>query len=86
MSEDQLKAFLEKVQTDTELKEKLKATTNPDEAIVIAKEAGFTISAEDLKKNQTNKVSDHEIEGAAGGSFQACMSRFCGKESVDFCN
>ena len=48
MSEEQLKAFLEKVKGDTSLQEKLKA----DAVTVIAKEAGFSISADDLKKAQ----------------------------------
>ena len=48
MSEEQLKAFLEKVKGDTSLQEKLKA----DAVTAIAKEAGFSISADDLKKAQ----------------------------------
>ena len=52
MSEEQLKAFLEKVQTDTNLQEKLKAA-HVDAALAIAKEAGFSIDADDLKKAQS---------------------------------
>ena len=62
MSEEQLKAFLEKVKGDTSLQEKLKA----DAVTAIAKEAGFSISADDLKKTQS-EISDEELEGAAGG-------------------
>jgi predicted ribosomally synthesized peptide with nif11-like leader len=67
MSEEQLKAFLEKVQSDTELQEKLKAATNADEPIVIAKEAGFEISLDDLKSAQS-EISDEELEEASGGT------------------
>ena len=69
MSEDQLKAFLEKVQGDTSLQEKLKAAASPEAAIEIAKDAGFSISAEDIQLMQlaTVEVSDDELEGAAGG-------------------
>ena len=64
MSEEQLKVFLEKVKADTSLQEKLKAAANPDAVVAIAKEAGFSISADDL----TNpKLSDEELEGVAGG-------------------
>ena len=66
MSEEQLKAFLEKVKGDTNLQEKLKAAANSDAVLAIAKEAGFSISAEDLTKAQS-EVSDDELEGAAGG-------------------
>ena len=44
MSEEQLKAFLEKVKGDTSLQQKLEAAANTDEVIAIAQEAGFMIS------------------------------------------
>ena len=69
MSEEQLNAFLEKVKTDTELQDKLKAAASPEAAIEIAKEAGFAITAEDIQSMQsaTVELSDEELEGAAGG-------------------
>ena len=66
MSEQQLKAFLEKVKGDTSLQEKLKAAVDADAVTAIAKEAGFSISAEDLTKDQY-ELSDEELEGVAGG-------------------
>ena len=66
MSEEQLKAFLEKVQGDTSLQEKLKAAADADAVTAIAKEAGFIISADDLTKAQS-ELSDEELEGVAGG-------------------
>ena len=66
MSEEQLKAFIEKVQGDDSLQEKLKAAANPDVVVSIAKEAGFSISADDLK-NAQSELSDEELEGVAGG-------------------
>ena len=68
MSEEQLKAFLEKVKADMSLQEKLKAAADSDAVLAIAKEAGFSISADDLK-NATSKVSDEELEGVAGGTI-----------------
>ena len=68
MSEEQLKAFLEKVKADTSLQEKLKAAGSNEAAIEIAKDAGFSITAEDIQSMQsaTVELSDEELEGAAG--------------------
>ena len=70
MSEEQLKAFLEKVKADTSLQEKLKAAASPEAAIEIAKDAGFAITAENIQLMQGNGriVSGEELEGAAGGN------------------
>ena len=51
MSEEQLKAFLEAVKADAGLQEKLKAAGDEDAVVVIAKAAGFVISAEELKRS-----------------------------------
>ena len=66
MSEEQLKAFLERVKGDSSLQEKLQAAADANAVAAIAKEAGFSISAEDLTKAQS-EVSDEELENAAGG-------------------
>ena len=66
MSEEQLKAFLAKVKSDTTLQEKLKAAGDVDAALAIAKEAGFSISADDLKNAQP-EISDTELESVTGG-------------------
>ena len=79
MSEEQLKAFLEKVKADTSLQEKLKAASDADGVVAIAKEAGFMISAEDLEKPV--KLSEEELEGVAGGSFLS----FCGGKTWRGC-
>ena len=66
MLEAQLKAFLEKVNGDTNLLGKLKAADD-DAVVSIAKEAGFSISADDLK-NAQSEISEEGLEGVAGGS------------------
>ena len=66
MSEEQLKAFLEKVKTDTSLQEQLNAATDADAVVEIAKASGFVISADDWNESQS-EVSDEELEAAAGG-------------------
>ncbi|MDB4677231.1 Nif11-like leader peptide family natural product precursor [Synechococcus sp. AH-551-B05] len=73
MSEEQLKAFLEKVQGDTSLQEKLKAAADANAVAAIAKEAGFSISADDLAKAQS-ELSDQELEGMAGGVIDILFS------------
>ena len=68
MSEEQLKAFIEKVKADTSLQEKLKAAADTDAVLAIAKEAGFSVSADDLKNAQSAfEMSHEELEGVAGG-------------------
>ena len=66
MSEEQLNAFLEKVKADTNLQERLNAASDADAVVAIAKAAGFVISAEELKRAQT-ELSEEELEGLAGG-------------------
>ena len=66
MSEEQLKDLLEAVKADAALQEKLKAATEPDTVVAIAKAAGFKISAEELKNDQAD-VSEDDLEGVAGG-------------------
>ena len=72
MTEEQLKAFLEKVKADTSLQEKLKAAADTNAVVAIAKEAGFSISADDLKMAQS-ELSEEELEGAAAAG---CAVRF----------
>ena len=66
MSEEQLKAFGEAIQVDAALQQKLEGITEPDAIVAIAKEAGFCISADELKKSQS-EISEEELEGLAGG-------------------
>ena len=68
MSEEQLKAFLEKVKAYTSLQEKLNGAADADTVVEIAKEAGFSITAEDIQSQSAKvELSDEELEGAAGG-------------------
>ncbi len=75
MSEDQLKAFVEKVKVDISLQEKLKVASDADAVVSIAKEEGFSISIDDIKAQLLElsdeagdvELSDEELEGVAGG-------------------
>ena len=65
MSEEQLKAFLEKVKGDTTLQDKLKAAKTPEEVVAIAKEHGHEFTADKI-----TELSEEELEGVAGGGTQ----------------
>ena len=78
MSAEQLTAFLEAVESDTSLQEKLSASTDgeidtPIEAaavVAIANEAGFTITVGDLLKADAQAImelNDEDLEKVAGG-------------------
>ena len=64
MSEEQLKAFIAKVQADTSLQEQLKV--EGADPVALAKAAGFSITKEDLTEHRQN-LSDDELEDVAGG-------------------
>jgi predicted ribosomally synthesized peptide with nif11-like leader len=49
MSEEQLKAFIEAVKADAGLQEQLNSSVDTDAVVAISKEAGFLISADELK-------------------------------------
>ena len=66
MSKEQLTAFLEAVKADAGLQEKLKASSDSDAVVAIAKDAGFSISTNDLKNGQS-ELSGQELESVAGG-------------------
>ena len=84
MSEEQLKAFLKKVKSDTSLQEQLKAAACPEAAIEIAKAAGFSITTEDLNPHRQG-VSDGELEGVAGGWVSVAYTNYCDKPTIDCC-
>lgn len=67
MTQEQLKAFLEKVKGDNRLQEMLKAVKSPDEAINIAKQ-----NVNELTTDQQTNLSEAELEGVAGGHI-ACF-------------
>ena len=78
MSAEQLTAFLEAVESDTSLQEKLSGSTDgeidtPIEAaavVAIANEAGFTITVGDLLKADAQAImelNDEDLEKVAGG-------------------
>jgi predicted ribosomally synthesized peptide with nif11-like leader len=78
MSEEQLAALLAKLKDDAGFQEKLKGAADLDDAVAIAKEAGFDVSRADwlrYQAKQTLELSDAELEAVAGGT--AKQPEFC---------
>jgi predicted ribosomally synthesized peptide with nif11-like leader len=70
MSDEQLKAFLKALWEDAALQEALQGAADADAVVAIAKEVGFLISAEELKRVQT-EVSEEELQSMAGGGIRS---------------
>ena len=67
MSEEQLKAFMEAVKADETLQGEVNgAGDDADAVVVIAKAAGFVISAEELARAEAEVLGD-ELGGVIGG-------------------
>ncbi len=80
MSEEQLAALLAKLKDDAGLQAKLKAATNLDSVLAIAKDAGFVISKAvwlKFQAQQTIELSDEELENVAGGQDEYRVGLKC---------
>ena len=76
MSEEQLSALLAKLKEDAGLQEKLKGAGDLDAAVALAKEAGLDVSKADFIRYQAKQaleLSDAELEGVAGGTFNEAI-------------
>ena len=80
MSEEQLKAFLEKVKCDTSLQEKLKAAKSPEDVVGIAKEYGHEFTADKI-----TELSEEELEGVAGGGYKGLLTNGGGPSCANMC-
>ena len=66
MSEEQLNAFIVKIQADVSLQEKL--NDKHADPVAIAKDSGFVITEDEVKDYQTkHTLTDNELEDFAGG-------------------
>ncbi len=66
MSEEQLKAFIAKIQQDDSLQQQLKVAADDDEVIAIALKAGCNINLEDIE-SLDRELSEEELETIAAG-------------------
>jgi len=69
MSDEQLKAFLDKAQVDARLRQKLQLASDADAVIALAVEAGFATSLEQLNRPHSvrTELPDDLLEGVAAG-------------------
>ena len=68
MSAEQLRQFLEVVNGDAALQEKLREVRDKDTAVKIAKASGFSITTEDIDQHQSqSSVSFEDLEMAKRG-------------------
>lgn len=77
MPDEQLKAFWEAIQADARLQQKLQNVTDPSVVVEIAKTAGFMISADQLKKVQsdlTEDLTEEDLEGINGGVMEGALA------------
>ena len=74
MSQEQLKAFLEVVESDASLREKLEAAESSGAVVAMAKEAGFDLSEVDLLKHRQSiseeELSDEDVAEVTGGNHK----------------
>ncbi|QNI54187.1 nif11-like leader peptide domain protein [Synechococcus sp. BIOS-E4-1] len=68
MTQEQLTAFIANAKGNTSLQEKFKVAADANAVAEIAKEAGFSISAQDLTQAQS-EISDDELEDVMGGGW-----------------
>jgi predicted ribosomally synthesized peptide with nif11-like leader len=76
MTKEQLKAFLEKVNADTELQKKLMEASGPDAFAAIAKDAGYDVDKFDFLGNedsQSTELNDLDLERVAGGGMEGTL-------------
>ena len=66
MSEEQLKAFLEKVKADNSLQERIKLAKSPEDVVTIAEEHGHKFTAD--KITEFCELSNEELEEVAAGA------------------
>ena len=80
MSEDQIQALINAVKSNSFLQERCRAAADLDAVLAIAKEAGFAATKEAVIKaqaQQSEKLSDEELEKVAGGVRQEYTADYC---------
>ena len=70
MSKEQLKSFLEKVKSDLNLQERLKAAKSQDDVVSIAKEHGHDFGSEHI-----SQLSEKELNGVAEGLLRPVVGQ-----------
>ncbi|ATW26574.1 Nif11-like leader peptide family natural product precursor [Candidatus Formimonas warabiya] len=75
MSVESAKAFIEKIKSDEDFKNKLGQLKDGQARLDFAKGAGFDFTAEDIAKvKEEQGLTDEELDGVAGGCGHACLA------------
>ncbi|MDA8354976.1 MAG: Nif11-like leader peptide family RiPP precursor [Actinomycetota bacterium] len=71
MTEETVKAFVERLSSDEAFRDRLAAAPTPEERQEMAREAGYDLSAEDMPAIKSalgiEELSDEDLEKVAGG-------------------
>ncbi len=76
MSIESAKAYIERLKTDEEFRERVKAAKDSEARIALVKAEGFDFSAEDISAVK-GELSDDELDGLAGGWGWDCLLSIC---------
>ena len=74
MSLESAKAFIEKMETDEDLRRKVNECKDQEGRKALVKSEGFDFTGDDLKL-AVGELSEEDLEGIAGGSY--CESSLC---------
>jgi predicted ribosomally synthesized peptide with nif11-like leader len=89
MSENQLELLLERLKSDSSLRNHFSSTNEPDALLELLKQEGFSLSLDELNF-ASHSLTDQELESLAGGNSGDCTagwgSRCCSiNESPEYC-
>lgn len=78
MSNENIKRFMEEVKSDTTLAQKIDALQSEykEKLVVLAKEAGFQITLEDLAE-EIEPVCDNDMKSVSGGWSPSPWGSYC---------
>lgn len=87
MAADQLQALVAAVKTDPEVAQRFVKAQSVDEAVEVASELGYDVTAEELalavQEVSSAELSEADLESVSGGGGQASVDpQFCSTATV----
>ncbi len=74
MSLESAKAYIEKMKTDIDFREKVNECKNTEERTKVVKESGFDFTAQEIK-SFIDELTDDELSTVAGGFLPRCQGK-----------
>lgn len=68
MSQEAAKAFVERMKTDSDFRERVFAETDVDARMLLVRAAGFDLTADELEP-PSGALADAELDAVAGGAY-----------------